>query len=209
MAACALHHPPGMTRNAEVLARSRLYRIVVGIDLTEYSEIVLEHALDQAARHARPELHFVFVRERAHRKRPAAELRERLGEIVWPALQTFNTHFSTWRARLYVRSGKPDEQIATLAADVLADLIVIGQFGLHHPGSALKSLSSRVLAAAVCPTLVVGMPRLEQASPICQACAQVREDTDGENWFCHEHHAPARVEHLVSPMTTWSGGSLM
>jgi len=190
-------------------ARSRRYRIVVGIDLTEYSEIVLEHALDQAARHGAPELHFLFVRERAHRKRSLEELRQRLSTLVWPGLQTFNRHATSWRARLHVRSGKADEQIASLAHDVLADLIVIGQFGLHNPGQTLKTLPSRVLQAAPCPTLVVGMPYPMQESPICNACAQVREDSDGENWFCPMHRTPGRVEHLVSPMTTWTGGSLM
>jgi nucleotide-binding universal stress UspA family protein len=187
----------------------RRYRIVVGIDLTEYSEIVLEHALDQAARHQAPELHFLYVRERAHRKRALEELRQRLSQITWPALQTFNLHFTSWRARLHVRTGKADEQIATLANDVLADLIVVGQFGLHHPKHSVKSLSSRVLQAAPCATLVVGMPQALQKSPICNACAQVREDTDGEAWFCDGHRAPERLLHLVSPMTTWSGGSLM
>ena len=37
------------------------YRIVVGLDLSEYAEVVLEHALDQAARHELSELHFVTV----------------------------------------------------------------------------------------------------------------------------------------------------
>lgn len=181
----------------------------MGIDLTEYSEIVLEHALDQAARHSAPELHIIHVRERAQRKRSMEELRQRLSQIAWPALQTFNSHFENWRARLHVRSGKPDEQIASLAYDVLADLIVIGQFGLHTPRQTSKTLPSRVLVAAPCPTLVVGMPHAMQESPICNACAQVREDTDGNNWFCVEHHGGDRIEHVVTPMTTWSGGSLM
>src|SRR5712671_1942946 len=55
----------------------RRYRMVVGVDLTEYSEIVLEHALDQAARHSAPELHIIHVRERAQRKRSLEELRQR------------------------------------------------------------------------------------------------------------------------------------
>ena len=187
--------------------RQRRYRIVVGIDLTEYSEIVLEHALDQAARHDAPELHFLHVKEQ--RKRSAEELKQRLSSLVFPALQTFNQYGTNWRARLHVRSGKPDEQIASLAADVRADLIVIGQFGLHNPREKLKTLPSRVLANAVCPTLVVGMPQAADTSPQCPYCVAVREDTEGERWFCDMHGAPDRVEHVVSPMTTWTGGSLL
>jgi nucleotide-binding universal stress UspA family protein len=198
-----------MNRAADPRARSRRYRIVVGIDLSEYSEIVLEHSLDQAARHQLPELHFVHVRERANRKRSLEELRQRLSAATWPALQTFNLHYQSWRARLHIRTGKADEEIVGLAHDVIADMIVIGQFGLHNPGQGLKTLPSRVLVSAPCPTLVVGMPYPMQESPICNSCAQVREDSDGTNWFCDAHRAPDRVEHVVSPMTTWSGGSLM
>ncbi len=198
-----------MVRPSDPRTSSRRFRIIAGIDLTEYSEIVLEHALDQAARHDEPELHFLFVRERRHRRRSLEELRQRLSQIVWPALQTFNLHRASWRARLHVRAGKADEQIASLAQDVLADLIVIGQFGLHNPGQTLKTLPSRILLAAPCPTLVVGMPKPMQESPICGACAVVREQSDGEQWFCDAHRTPDRVDHVVSPMTVWTGGSLM
>jgi nucleotide-binding universal stress UspA family protein len=208
-AACTVHDSFAMTQQANVSARVRRYRIVVGIDLTQYCEIVIEHALDQAARHHAPELHFLYVRERANRKRSLEELHQRMSTIVWPALQTFNEHGRDWRARLHVRAGKADEQIGSLAQDVLADLIVIGQFGMHHPRESLKTVPSRVLVAAPCPTLVVGMPQPMQESPICNACAAVREDTDGENWFCSDHRADDRIEHLVSPLTTWTGGSLM
>ncbi|HUJ61480.1 MAG TPA: universal stress protein [Kofleriaceae bacterium] len=187
----------------------RHYRIVVGIDLTEYAEIVLEHALDQAARHRAPEVHCIFVREKQHRKRPIEELAQRLTRMVYPALKPFNEHGSSWRVRLHVRTGKPDEQIAILAQDLNADLIVIGQFGLHNPSDSFKTVPGRVLRAAPCATLVVGMPPAQQSSQICNACAAVREDTEGERWFCAEHTAAERIEHVVSPTTVWSGGSLM
>jgi nucleotide-binding universal stress UspA family protein len=179
---------------------------VVGLDLTEYCEIVLEHALDQAARHDAPELHFIYVKERRQRRRSSEELTQRLTQIVYPALQTFSRQAKSWRARLHVRGGKPDQQIGALAQDLQADLIVIGQFGLHHPRDAIR-LPSRVLEAAPCATLVVGMPHALQRSPICKACAAVREDSDGERWFCDAHRAANRVDHAVTPMTVWTGGS--
>ena len=179
--------------------------MVVGIDLTEYSQIVLEHALDQAARHHSPEMHFVHVKER--RRRSSEELKQYLSQVVYPALETFNRYGTDWRARLHVRTGKPDEQIAALAQDIVADLIVIGQFGLHNPRHATK-LPSRLLQMAPCPTLVVGMPPALDTMQ-CPACMSVREDSDGERWFCDEHSAPDRIEHSVTPMTVWTGGSLM
>jgi nucleotide-binding universal stress UspA family protein len=186
--------------------RVRRYRMVVGIDLSEYADIVLEHALDQAARHEAPELHFITVREK---RKPSAEERKRaLWERVCPALETFNRHGTNWRARLHVRRGRPEVEIAGLAADIRADLIVIGQFGLHTPRASDKNVPNRVLQQAVCPTLVVSMPGAID-SPQCALCAAVREDTEGEHWFCTQHAGDRGHDHFVSPMTTWSGGALM
>lgn len=191
-----------------LLARVRRYRIVVGIDLSEYADIVIEYALDQAARHQAPELHFLTVREQP---RPSSEdVKQALWERVYTPLETFNQHAADWRARLHVRRGRPDEQITQLAAEVRGDLIVIGQFGLHNPRPTDKNLPNRVLQAALCPTLVVGMPEAADTSPRCALCMAVREDTDGVRWFCVQHaDAGRRVEHTTTPMTTWTGGALV
>ena len=180
--------------------------MVVGVDLTEYAEIVLEHALDQAARHDAPELHFLYVEEHTKRSRRRAgeELKQRLAAIVSPSLQTFNPHGTNWRARLHVRAGKPEEQIAMLAQDIRSDLIVIGHFGVHHRKQTLKSIPGRVLLAAPCATLVVGMPYALDAGPQCNACVAVRDRSDGERWFCEAHSSARRT-----PMTTCTGGSLL
>lgn len=196
----------GVSQQRVLTPRVRRYRIVVGIDLSEYSDIVIEHALDQAARHDAPELHFLTVREK---RRPTGdECKHALWERVYPALETFNRYGTNWRARLHVRRGKPEDEIAELAAEIRADLIVIGQFGLHTPRASDKNLPNRVLQQAVCPTLVVGVPEAVDSSPRCHMCVAIREDTEGERWFCAQHTGDGR-DHFVSPMTTWTGGSLM
>jgi nucleotide-binding universal stress UspA family protein len=177
---------------------TRRYRIVAGVDLTEYSNIVIEHALDQAARHHSPEIHIVHVKE--SRRHDINTLGEYLSSAVYPALQVFNEHAKDWRARLHIRDGKPDEQITMLAADILADMIVIGDFGLHR-----KGMPKRVLAHAICPTLVVGMPKFLDTRQ-CGECSALREDSEGTVWFCDDHRVK---QNAVSPMTTWSNGSLM
>lgn len=174
--------------------------------MSEYSDIVIEHALDQAARHDAPELHFLTVREK--RKPSAEEHKRALWQRIHPVLETFNRHGIDWRARLHVRRGKPEVEISGLAADIRADLIVIGQFGLHTPRASDKNLPNRVLQQAVCPTLVVSMPGAID-SPQCAMCAAVRDQTEGERWFCAQHAGDRGGDHFVSPMTTWSGGSLL
>jgi nucleotide-binding universal stress UspA family protein len=189
-----------------VAPRVRRYRIVVGIDLSEYADIVIEHALDQAARHDAPELHFLTVREQ---RKPTNEVyKQALWERVYPALETFNQFGNDWRARLHVRRGKAEVEIAELAAEINADLIVIGQFGLHTPRASDKNLPNRVLQQATCPTLVVGLPAVADLTQ-CPMCSSVRDDTEGERWFCSQHTERHNRDHIVSPMTTWTNGSLM
>lgn len=147
------------------------------------------------------------VREK---RRPDVEtIKRALWERTYPALETFNRHGTEWRARLHVRRGNPAEEIAQLAADIRADLIVIGQFGLHNPKLTDKNLPNRVLQQAVCPTLVVGIPEAADTTPQCPHCALVREESEGEHWFCAAHSGDRGGDHFVSPMTVWSGGSLM
>lgn len=178
-------------------ARTRRFRIVAGVDLSDYSHIVIEHALDQAARHQLPEIHFVHVKE--SRRHEVNSLGEALAGAVYPALQVFNQYGMDWRARLHIRRGKPDEQITMLAADILADLIVIGDFGLHG-----KGMPERVLSNAICPTLVVGMPKPLDTTQ-CGVCAALREDSEGTRWFCDDHRVK---QNAVTPMTVWTNGSL-
>ncbi len=188
-------------REPLILGRPRRYRIVVGIDLTEYSDIVIEHSLDQAARHDAPELHFLTVREK--RKPSSEDVKQALWERVYPELETFNRYGKDWRARLHVRRGKPDEQIAMLAAEIRADLIVIGQFGQHK-----DNIPNRILRVAACPTLVVGLPEEAQTSPMCAMCVTVRDESDGERWFCASH-VDMRADHDMTPMTVWTEGQLI
>jgi nucleotide-binding universal stress UspA family protein len=189
-----------MSPNPRYLGAVVRYRVLVGVDLSEYSDIVIEHALDQAARHPMPELHFVHVNEG---KREHDELKQLLWDRVAPTLETFNEHASDWRARLHVRRGKAADALAELASELTADLVVIGQFGLHK-----KKVVAALVEAASCPTLVVGMPNYASASPICLMCASVRDETQGDRWFCAAH-AGDRLAHTATPMTVWTGGSLM
>jgi nucleotide-binding universal stress UspA family protein len=179
----------------------RRFRIVVALDLSEYSEIVLEHALDLASRYDAPDLHFVTVVE------PKADLDEAKRELakrVMFALDGYNR--TDWRARLHVRAGRPEEEISNLAAEVRANLIVMGRFGLHHRRRRMGSVASRVLDTTTCPTFVVGMvDDTPEPRDQCPDCVQVRAESDGEVWFCPAHSAPDRVSMAT---TLLGGGSL-
>src|SRR6476620_11534001 len=81
------------------------YRLVVGIDLSEHAEIVLEHALDQVARHPYTDLHVIVVREDSRQSVPS--LKAAVLELVSSAIDAFRLGGDRLRARLHVRSGNP------------------------------------------------------------------------------------------------------
>jgi nucleotide-binding universal stress UspA family protein len=173
------------------------YAIVVAVDLGQFSSIVVEHALDQAARHSAPDLHFLTVVDKAD---AIEETKRQLADLVLPSISAIDR--SDWSLRLHVRAGKAAEEIAALAAEVGAQLIVAGRFGTHHPHRKLAKTAAEILELAPCPVLVAALvedpPR---SSPICPDCAKVRAETDGERWFCARHRSDR-----VSTRVPFGGG---
>jgi nucleotide-binding universal stress UspA family protein len=172
------------------------YRIVIALDGSQYSEIVLEHGLDQAARHDAPDLHVLAVVDESS---GIATAKTWLATAVLEGRDSFRAGRPGWRTRRHVRIGRPAEEIVDLAAEVDADLLVIGRYGLHHPR---RSVADAVVAGATCPTLVVGLTgRAVEAEQPCPECAAMREQSDGERWFCANHAAPdrLRLSTLVPP----------
>lgn len=179
------------------------HRIVVALDLSEYAEIVLSHALDQAARHDAPDLHFLHVIAGGDDPELA---KQRLAELVLPSLDDLQC--AEWSVRLHIRAGNAAEEIASLAGELDAHLVVLGRFGTHHPRRRLGSVAARVIDLAPCPTLVVGIPS-DLPTAQCSACAEVRAASDGERWFCDAHAGDrVRLSTLVVPGSHWLCGPM-
>lgn len=187
------------------------YRIVVALDLSEYAEIVLEHALDQAARHDSPDLHFLHVLEQRGSEDLVESAQAALGQLSLQGLEAFGQRGDDWRARLHVRAGKAHDEIVALATEIDADLIVLGRFGSHRTLGTLGSTAHRVLENAPCATLAVTLVDRQVDIPQCPECVRVRAETDGESWFCTAHRAPDRVTLATTflPTSTWTGGGTM
>jgi len=181
------------------------FRIVAALDRSEYAEIVLEHAIDQAARHDSPDLHFLTVTGEGD---DPDQTKEWLATQVLQGLENLGKSPVDWRSRLHVVRGTPADEIATLAATIRADLIVIGRFGVHESKG---SIADELLALATCPTLVVGLTeRTFDRQTQCPKCVAIREESDGERWFCDEHTAGDRSHFsALLPSTTGGSGSLM
>ena len=186
--------------------KPRRYRIVVALDASEYAEIVVEHALDQAARHDAVDLHFVTVVD------PSEDLAAAKARLALLALDGLDNESKLdWHARLHVRIGPRAEEIANVAGELDADLLVVGHFGANGRRGK-QSTADRVLERVACPTLVVSLgAHVLEAHPPCEQCAAIREESEGERWFCEEHSTDGRVDltiRLPSSATSLHGGPL-
>jgi nucleotide-binding universal stress UspA family protein len=186
------------------MSTPRRFRAVVALDDSEYAEIVLEHAIDQLMRHDNAELHLLRVVAREQDVEPAGRA------LALHALEGFETcgdRQGQRLARLHVRVGEPVDEILRLAADLDADLLIVGRFGKHrHRGHLLPTtLATKIVETAPCPVLVVGLtehvvPAIEQ----CPACVAIRAQTNAETWFCSEHSGDPRLH--SSALLPWSSG---
>jgi nucleotide-binding universal stress UspA family protein len=173
-------------------------KILIALDRTEYAEIVLEHGLDAAMRDPAAELHFVSAVSDERGDADAATAS--VDQLVRDGLDAFG--IPDRPVVLHVRRGRPAPVVAALAAELPADVLVLGRF--HVPSDA------DVIASIVdCPTLVVGIAGTE-LEPQCPACEAVRRTSDGEQLFCAQHtgeHLPDLVTRLppsvVMPSRMW------
>jgi nucleotide-binding universal stress UspA family protein len=171
-------------------------RILTAIDRSEYAEIVLEHAFDQASRAGPVELHFVTL---VNDDGDIEAARAWLAASVREGLATFAV--SPTSVELHVHRGRPTPSIGALASELQPDLLVIGQF--HVP-----SESDSILDLVECPVLVVGVDG-HVLEPQCPACRAVRKATNAEQLFCLRHHSD-RTTNLSSrlPPSTSIGSRL-
>jgi nucleotide-binding universal stress UspA family protein len=186
-------------------ATTQRYRIAIALDDSEYAELVLEHALDQAARHDAPELHFLEVVDCLGDVDAA---KTRIATLALEGLDSFRAGRPDWRTHLHVRVGRPADEIVDLAGEVDADLLVIGRYGVHDRRG---SIADTVIAASPCPVLVIaGIPG-HVVVPTCVDCAAVREESAGERMFCDAHTGQnrLRISTLLPSATSRSAGGLI
>jgi nucleotide-binding universal stress UspA family protein len=187
-----------------IASTDRPFVLVVGLDLTdtESSGYALNQAAHIAARIAGSQMHLLHVLDpgvTAAAIRDAAGCLQRYAsakavELGGLARQNVGVH---------VRSGQAGREIAQLAHDVNADLIVVGT----HRRPNVKALfvgstAEHVMATATCPVFVAGPRPTPQPShviviePPCPDCVQTRQSTQGRSWWCTRHSEHHHLHHL-------------
>jgi nucleotide-binding universal stress UspA family protein len=183
------------------------FTIVVGNDFSKASGFAFEQAARVARRIPGSDLHVVHVIEAGasaeRAKQLASELRVYLEEKV-KALGGLERQ----AVAIHVRFGKPARELAQLAKDVSADLLVVGaDKGPHLKQLVLGSVAERLLLAAPCPVFVAGpMPVARDDAhepaiePACPDCVVARRKSAGREWWCArhaQHHAHAHSYSFV------------
>ncbi|MGK3994313.1 universal stress protein [Sorangium sp. So ce1024] len=188
--------------------------IVVGVDFSELSNRALDQALESACSRENAEVHAIYVepeswvgvglmRAPAVATRPDValqQLQQRASERV-RALGSRLDGKRLKRVVVHFRRGAAAEHIAQLAADLDADLVVVGSHG--HRGLErllLGSVAERVARLARCPVWIVRPKdhatagRVPEIEPPCPECVKHRQETGGAALWCARH-----AEHHIRP----------
>lgn len=186
---------------------SHHFTIVVGIDFSELSDRALDHALETASLREGSEVHVLYVEPdlwvgaTVATVPPAANGAEaavkKVQERAVARIAAMPAHLDKGRVRRVVahfRRGAPADDIAQLAADLDADLVVVGSHG--HRGLerlVLGSVAERVSRLARCPVWIVRPKdhstagRVPEIEPPCPACVKAREASGGKQMWCDRH----------------------
>jgi nucleotide-binding universal stress UspA family protein len=193
---------------------TEIRKIVVGYDGSEeLGDQVLADAIDLARRERQAEVHVVRVIEPIidaalapampiDPKSDLEHLRKHLEELVRNEIGS-KGELRIGAVVAHIAVGSPSYEIVDLAAQIGADVIVVGTHarrGLRR--ALLGSVAEHVVRLAGCPVLVTrpkthAEPRKVPAvEPLCPDCAQIRADTNGQQLWCErhsEHHPRAHV----------------
>ena len=147
----------------------RKFVIVVAVDFSEIGDLALDHALKLADREPRAELHAVHVASAygpmlrvelgdEARTLPLEQASEELRQHVERHVESLRAlgggHFQ--RVVTHIRVGAPPEEVARLAVEVDADMVVMGTHGRRGLRRLLLgSVAEATLRQVHCPVLVV------------------------------------------------------
>ena len=192
------------------------YTILVAVDYSDTGAEALNRALTIAVEDPRAELHVVHVmkHEDSHlgedykvtveteSLRVTAEFK--LHECIDNALydRAGRGEATSINIQLHIAGGGPALHIAQLAADLRADVIVVGTHGRTGINRWIKgSVAEDVLRRAHCPVLVVrgvdygGVERAPDLEPLCVDCGTTRFQSHGDELWCSRHKSRSGWRH--------------
>jgi len=191
------------------------YVIVVGVDYSSASDLALEQALELANARPNAEVHIVNVvrlygnqalidapTEPGFAAISLADANAQLRAYVEQRQQAYRDSqtkkggMRLQRVISHLRLEAPAQEIVQTAADLDADLIVVGTHGRRGISRLLLgSVAEAVVRLAPCPVFVVRpkallqAPAVPQIEPPCPRCVETRRASGGAEMWCEQHRA--------------------
>ena len=190
------------------------YLIVVGVDYSEAGNLALDQALELASARPNAEVHIVnVVRLYGNQALMDAPVTAGLSAVsLADANQQLNAYVQlrqqahvagnaraagspVLRVIAHLRVEAPAQEIAQIASDLEADLVVVGTHGRRGLSRLLLgSVAEAVVRLAPCPVFVVRPKALPAAdgpkiAPPCPLCVETRVATAGKEYWCEQHRA--------------------
>lgn len=196
----------------------KIFTIVVGIDFSELSDSALDHAIELAGQRPESELHVLHVDDHLRTSGSGVEgVEAQLARIerhaqarVEALARQAGKRSSLRRLYSHYRVGSAADQIVQLAADLDADVVVVGTNGRRGVQRLLiGSVAERVVRLARCPVWVVrpkdheGLGKVPEIEPPCADCLKKRAETQGEVFWCERH----AERHVRAHHYSYAGGS--
>jgi len=199
----------GITMEDEMMgtrhASNGRYTIVVGVDFEADGDMALDTAIDMATRVKDGEVHVVHVKRAQSlfppsddgpisRKRNPLDLLDELCDERVQIYELASGHEVLCRLTTHLRIGRASRQIVELAAELDADLIVVGTHNRRGVRRLiLGSTAERVAHTARCPVLVARHKDHEDAGlvpevePPCPDCLTEQRDSGDPTTWCARH----------------------
>src|SRR5882724_462542 len=197
------------------------YTIVVGVDFSAESELAVQRAFELASQQPSAEVHLVNIVQTygaqvaydmpldgsALAVLTISEARSRFKQYADQALARFmesnRGRQPLGRVVAHVRFDSIATEIAQLAADLEADLVVVGTHGRRGLARALLGSSAEAtVRLAPCPVLVVRAKAVPEAppriEPPCPRCLEARRASGGAELWCEQHRERHGQRHTYS-----------
>jgi len=185
-------------------ASPRPFVLLAALDLTdtESGGYALEQALRVATRIPGAQMHVLHVSGDAPEQQTLELLRhyviEKAASMPGITLEGVGVH---------VRRGDPSHVIAEMAAEIGADLVVVGTHRIPQFRTVVEGhTGERVTRESSIPVLIAGPRPKSQPERIiviegtCPDCLVARESSGGKTWWCarHAEHHPVLKHHLYA-----------
>jgi nucleotide-binding universal stress UspA family protein len=193
-----------------MMSASSKFTIVVAVDYSDTCALALERAFAMAAEKGTAEVHAINVLP-AYPSAMTQSVVTAFGDaepffnLAAEQLKSYvaekATAFSSLHPELDLTSTRivahqrliaPAEQVAQLAADLEADLVIVGTHGRRGVSRLiLGSVAEGIVRLSPCPVLVMrpkALPTVAPAiEPPCPRCVEARKASGGEEMWCAQH----------------------